>query len=168
MSRSIKKDSELYRHLIDSIKESEGTRKEQGMHVPYLDSVGVLTIGYGHNLFDSPIDYGDGLAEDDALELLEKDLAVASSEVIVRWPWVYWLSPQRQAVIIDMAFNLGIYRLSKFRRFLRAAECVSYHDTGIDNIITAAYEMLDSKWAEQVPRRAIKLVKQWLSNEWQK
>jgi len=56
------------------------------------------------------------------------------------------LSTTRQAVLVDMAFNLGHKRLAGFTKTL---ELIA---TG--NFSAAADEMLDSTWAKEVPKRA--------------
>jgi lysozyme len=58
-----------------------------------------------------------------------------------------------------MAFNLGIAGLQRFTKFLAALEQKDYE--------TAATEMLDSVWAEQVGRRAQRLAAQMRSGAWQ-
>ena len=59
------------------------------------------------------------------------------------------LNPNRQAVIIDMAFNLGFGGLREFVKMITAVQESRYDD--------AADEMLASKWAKQVGNRAKKL-----------
>jgi lysozyme len=51
-----------------------------------------------------------------------------------------------------MSFNMGLPTLSKFTRTLQAIKNGRYSD--------AADEMLDSKWARQVGKRAERLSKQ--------
>ena len=58
-----------------------------------------------------------------------------------------------------MAFNIGIYGLLGFKKFLSLCEAMSYTD--------ASEEMLNSKWAEQVGARAHRLSLQMRSGEWQ-
>jgi len=50
---------------------------------------------------------------------------------------------------MDMAFNMGVPRLCKFQKMWNAI-----HEEKYD---VAAKEMLDSRWANQVKSRAIKL-----------
>ena len=56
-------------------------------------------------------------------------------------------------IIVDMAFNLGVPRLSNFKKMWAAI-----HE---NNFEEAAKEMLDSRWARQVGRRAIELAR-WM------
>ena len=52
----------------------------------------------------------------------------------------------RQAVLIDMMFNLGSPRFKQFKKMIQALEDNDYS--------RASFEMLDSKWAVQVGNRA--------------
>jgi len=58
--------------------------------------------------------------------------------------------------MVNMCFNLGYPRLSKFKKFLAAMEDNDFE--------TAAKEMMDSKWATQVGDRAERLKQRVLEN----
>lgn len=58
----------------------------------------------------------------------------------------------RAEVLINMAFNMGVKGLLKFRRMLDAVRADDYDK--------AATHMLDSRWASQVGRRAVELARQ--------
>lgn len=109
---------------------------------PYRDTVGKLTIGVGRNLDDV------GITRAEALFLLRNDVEEVRTQ-LERYPWYTQLDPVRQKVLIDMAFNLGIGGLMQFRKMLAALEAGDYGKT--------ADEMLDSKWARQVGKRAQRL-----------
>ena len=156
--------------LRRQLKIHEGTHLRGGLHVPYQDSVDVTTIGYGHNLYDHPINYGKGLTDSQAELLLTIDMERAIRDVMKAYPWAADLDDARLGVLIDMMFNLGPSRLAGFKNFLENLEWVTRcHATVIepDAARLSAYEMLDSKWATQVPRRAIALVKIMLSGNWE-
>lgn len=61
-------------------------------------------------------------------------------------PWFDKLDEVRQAVLISMAFQMGINGLMAFVHFLGAVRDGRWN--------AAAGEMLDSKWAKQTPKRA--------------
>lgn len=109
---------------------------------PYKDSVGKLTIGVGRNLEDV------GISEDEAYYMLQNDIDVAIDRLNRIFPQWIELDDVRQEVLINMSFNLG-NKLAKFKRFLRAVKEGNYEQ--------ASYEMLNSKWATQVGRRAKEL-----------
>lgn len=114
--------------------------------MPYTDTVGKVTIGVGRNLTDR------GISEDEALYLLKNDISLHKEELERSFPIVKSLDSVRYYVLLDMAFNMGIPRLQKFRRMWVYIQTSDYDK--------AAIEMLDSKWATQVGRRAKNLSEQ--------
>lgn len=124
--------------LIKQLKRHEGFRA-----FPYKDTVGKLTIGYGRNLDDV------GITEQEGRALLLNDVEIAVKEVNVTWPWILDHDEVRQQVIYNVAFNMGVPRLSGFKKMFAAMEDFDYEK--------AAEEMLDSKWATQVGDRATEL-----------
>ena len=139
----------------------------RGNHVPYRDSEGFLTIGYGHNLDASPVTGlrpHIGLTEEEATALLMSDIRKAEAALFKAVPWAANLTPPRQAVLVNMAFNLGIGSherhtgLLGFREMLRFLDLADYH--------MAAREMLASRWAIQVGQRAEELAQQMEHGAW--
>ena len=121
---------------------------------PYKCPAGKLTIGYGRNIEDN------GISEEEAELMLANDIQRCVLELKRVLPWYDGLDDVRQAVLIDMCYNLGISRLLKFKRFLSALE-QDYYDL-------AAREMLDSLWAKQVGQRAERLALIMKTGEWHK
>lgn len=109
---------------------------------PYIDSVGVQTIGIGHNLHKP-------LSRKAVEQIFRDDLNDVINECLHAFPWFTELTKHRQHVVLDMCFNLGMTRLRGFVNFLKAMELGEYD--------TAANEMLDSLWAKQVKGRALEL-----------
>lgn len=107
---------------------------------PYKDTVGKLTIGVGRNLDDV------GISEAEAMFLLESDISAVCKDLDRVFPWWQEMTENRQLVLADMCFNLGINRLQGFKNALAAMKEGRYE--------AAAVEMLDSTWAKQVGRRA--------------
>ena len=139
--------------IIDQLKRDEGLRLE-----PYKDSVGVWTIGYGHNLEVGDKDIPPSIKEEQASLWLLKDVANASYQLDTHLPWTKDLDEARRGVLINMAFNLGIAGLLQFHRTLTMIEAGNYKG--------AASAMLESKWAQQVGPRAKRLSEQMLTGEW--
>lgn len=110
---------------------------------PYHCTAEKLTIGVGRNLDDR------GISEDEARYLLKNDIAIVEDELLRVKPDVEYLDPVRQRVLVDMGFNLGIPTLMKFKKMWDAIEDEKWEE--------AAKQMLDSQWANQVGRRAIRL-----------
>jgi lysozyme len=111
----------------------------------YKDSEGIWTAAIGRNL------EARGISMSEALMMLDNDIQYFIEQLTKKIPFFKLLDEIRQIVLIDMAFNLGINRLLEFNNTLKAVEQADY--------ATAAKEMLDSKWAKQVGRRAIRLSK---------
>ena len=113
---------------------------------PYRDTKGKLTIGVGRNLDDV------GISEDEAMYLLENDIRRAeetAGHCCAEHGVLFESLPEdARLVLIDMAFNLG-YRLKGFRKMFAAIKRGDF--------VEAAKEMLDSRWARQVGRRAEEL-----------
>ena len=130
----------------------------------YKDTLGIDTIGIGRNLEDRGITkeeldwmdipsmdavYEYGITEADAMYLAKNDVQIVEDELVRAHPCVEELDAVRQLVLIDMAFNLGVPRLCKFKKMWAAV-----HTKQFD---IAAKEMLDSRWARQVKSRSTKL-----------
>ena len=137
--------------LTEQLRRDEGT-------VPhaYQDSLGYWTIGVGR-LIDAR--RGGGLSPDEIDYLLDNDIRAKTYEVMQALPWAAKLSEPRQAVLVNMAFQLGTKGLLAFHRALGSIEDGQYGE--------AAVEMLDSAWAKQTPARAMRLAVQMESDEWQ-
>lgn len=129
------------RDILDQIILHEG-------EVPYAypDSLGYLTIGVGR-LIDRR--KGGGLRPDEIRLMLANDLRDVEAALDRRLPWWRGLSAVRRKVLIDMAFNLGVEGLLKFRNTLALVQAGEFG--------RAADNMLASKWAGQVKGRAQRL-----------
>jgi lysozyme len=145
--------------LIEKLIAHEGLRLEV-----YQDTLGINTIGIGRNLDDRGITqdeldwmdyptiehvYSDGITEADAVHLAQNDVQIVEEELLRAHPCVEDLDAVRQLVLVDMAFNMGVPRLCKFKNMWNAI-----HEKKFD---IAAKEMLDSRWANQVKSRSVKL-----------
>ena len=113
--------------------------------LPYRDTGGTLTIGYGRNLD------ANGISALEAEVLLDHDLAAAEQACRQAFAWYGTLNDTRQQVLVEMCFNLGLTRLLGFIKALAAMEARAYDQ--------AAAEMLSSAWASHVGRRATRLAR---------
>jgi lysozyme len=128
--------------------EHEGLRLK-----PYYDTMGISTVGVGHNLLASPLpadlqfDLNEtgALTHEQCLELLKADLDTVIDD-LATFEWFAWLSDLRKAAMCDMRFNLGHGRFREFKKMLAALSQRDFND--------ASAAMLDSAWAKQVPSRA--------------
>lgn len=121
--------------LTALLKKQEGYRKE-----PYLCTEGYWTVGYGRNLETNGID------EEEAEYLLKRDIARCRSELTEAIVFFSALDTVRQDALINMAFQMGVVGLMKFKNML-------YH-LSYGNYEKSAEEALDSRWAKQTPVRA--------------
>jgi len=127
------------REEIENILKDLRTDEELRLK-PYKDTEGKLTIGYGHNLDDL------GITERTAEYILAEDLTNVLEELNDKLPWWKKISESHRRGLMNMAFNLGLPRLLKFEKMLRALRK--------GNGERAAAEAIDSKWAKQVGTRA--------------
>ena len=118
---------------------------------PYKCTAGFLTIGVGHNIDAKP------LSNEAINQILEDDIEDALREVEMLSFW-HDLDEVRQAVLIDMCFNLGFSGLRKFSKMLEALSFGDY--------VEAANQMMDSRWANQVGGRSKRLGKMMVSGNW--
>lgn len=140
----IKEEKSMDRELL----KQELHRDEALVKHAYKDSEGYLTIGIGR-LIDKRL--GGGITEEEAYYLLENDITSKEAELVNRFPAYKELDSVRQRAVLNMAFNLGIPRLMKFKKMLGHLQQGNYH--------RAAEEALDSKWATQVGDRALRIAK---------
>jgi lysozyme len=106
-----------------------------------------MTVGIGRNLQAVPF------SQDEIELMFSNDLRRARAGAKTFECYVD-LDPMRQGVLTEMVFQMGVNGVSKFKKFLIAA---NNHDWA-----AAAEEMLDSKWAKQTPERAKSLAKLFL------
>ena len=153
--------------LVKKIAEHEGIVLE-----PYKDSLGISTIGIGRNLEGRGIDdyelmhmnktleeiVANGLTEEEAYYLCNNDIDIVEQELVKQKPIVMDLNETRQMCLVDMGFNLGVPRLMKFKNMWEAIERQDFEWAGA--------EMLNSRWAKQVGRRADNLAKAMENGEW--
>ena len=153
--------------LLDQLVLHEGLEL-----LPYEDSLGIDTIGIGRNLKHRGLseaelgyigkDLSDifewGITKEQAYYLAKNDIEIVEKEVCKAHPCVLELDEIRQRIIIDMAFNMGVPRLGKFKKMWKAIE--------EENFEEAKIQMLDSRWANQVGNRAVRLSNAMETGEW--
>tara|TARA_R110000796_G_scaffold111580_1_gene223102 strand:- start:1280 stop:1699 length:420 start_codon:yes stop_codon:yes gene_type:complete len=123
----------------------EMLRKHEGVEThAYKCTANKTTIGVGRNI--DP-DGGIGLSSDEINYLLLNDIKRVDSEISGAFIWYRTLNTARKDAIMDMCFNMGLPRLSKFKKALAGMALGDYNE--------AASEFLNSRWAKQVGQRAI-------------
>jgi len=135
--------------LQAELTEDEGVKYEI-----YLDHLNLPTCGIGHLILQSDQEYGlqvgTPISETRVRELFEQDIEIVLKECKILFPSFDILPDEVQLIIANMMFNMGRPRLSKFKKFIQAVIMSNWQD--------AANEMVDSRWYNQVPNRANRLV----------
>lgn len=123
--------------LLNEIKHDEGLKL-----YAYLDTRGLLTIGWGR-LIDRN---GGGITKEEADYLLANDVGKAITELDGAFPWLKNMAEIRQRAIANMAFQMGLAGLLKFKTMINALANGNYNE--------AADAALNSLWAKETPERA--------------
>ena len=115
--------------------------RHEGLELkPYRCTSDKLTIGVGRNLDDR------GITHTTAMQMLDEDIELSIEDLRRNLSWFDDMPEPVPEALINLTFNMGIVRLMQFRKtiaFLRDREWDK-----------AATEMLDSRYATQVGRRA--------------
>ena len=146
--------------LINLISDHEGVKLKvyddaTGQELKSGDIlIGHPTIGVGRNVAKD----GLGISQEEAEFMLMNDIERVEEE-IENFP-IEHLNEVRTAVIIDMAFNMGITRFNpnKWKKTFQAIVDEDWQK--------ATTEMLDSNWARQTKRRSAKLSQMMLLGNW--
>ena len=141
MSQTVNKAIEILRgtnntfmdQVVESNVDDEGFRPK-----PYQDTKKVWTFGHGLTW----------ISREESEVVVRMRLDDIRKQINER---IKNLSPARQLVLINMAYNLGVEGLYEFKDMWAAIEA--------GNFDLAAAEMLDSLWAEQVGDRDLDLAK---------
>lgn len=110
--------------------------------IPYPDQFGNLTVGIGHNL-NQPI------TPTKLEEYYDEDTG-GHWKFLNNYSWFAELNDDRRVALMDFAF-MGDKKFAEFEKMISALEKHDYD--------TAADELLDSDYRQQVPLRAIELAK---------
>ena len=161
--------------LMKELKKQEGYRA-----VPYKDTQGFWTIGYGHNLLGRSFDHHENavlfpstktiqvpitpvqyvqyweknpLTTEQAEYILEQDILIVKHTALKIYKGLWEkFDKNRQVAILDLLFNLGEYRYKKFKRHIKATKALDWEKS--------AAEILNSKAARQDPNRYEEIAKQ--------
>ena len=136
--------------LREELAEDEGCKFEI-----YLDHLGLPTFGIGALIKDGDPECGQPVGtpvdEERVRQRFNLDIAVTIEDCKVLYDDFDDLPEEAQLVIANMMFNMGRPRLSKFKGMKAGVDARDWNK--------AADEMVDSRWHDQVPNRAKRLVK---------
>jgi lysozyme len=137
---------DLTRTLIEF---NEGRRNKL-----YQCTAGFWTVGVGRNLEANPL-------SDAAIDfLLDEDIAAVEAQLDKHLSWWREHDEVRRAVLIDLAFNMGINGLLGFKNTLAAFRAKNYE--------AAASGLEKSKWFSQVGNRGPRIVNMVRTGQWPK
>ena len=121
----------------------------------YYDTKHKPTIGIGRNLDDNPLTEEEQcyvghngrslfISNEQANYLCRNDLARVRKDLDKYLPWWRDLNPDRQFVLIDMCFNMGIGNEKKKTGLLSFSKTLpliatGYYDTASENILKSKY-----------------------------
>lgn len=150
---------ELHKRFIDN----EGLRLK-----PYKCTAKKWTIGIGRNFQDNPLtpeevayighDLSQGITEEQAYYLLDKEIEKIVRALDKQLPWWRNLDNNRQFVLLDMAYQMGVDGLLGFRNTLKHIKDGYY--------LKAADNLMKSLYARQTPSRAEKNAYCLRTGEW--
>lgn len=120
----------------------------------YLDHLGYPTFGIGHLVLEEDPEYGfcegHAVESERVKEAFERDLDIAINECAILYKGWEGLPEEVQEILVNMLFNLGRPRLSKFKNMNLAIATKDWK--------MAAIEGRDSLWYRQVSNRAERLM----------
>ena len=138
-------------NVYDQLKVDEGV-----VYEIYLDHLGYKTFGVGHLVLESDpehgYDVGEPVSVERVKECFDRDLDLAISECVALYGMSEWDSfpGEVQEILVNMMFDMGRTRLSKFRKMNAHLLCEEW--------AAAAIEGRDSLWYRQVTNRAERLM----------
>jgi len=120
----------------------------------YLDHLGLPTAGIGHLLLSADPEFTRSVGSSVSKERVDAWFSVDIRNCLYDCHNIFqnWeeLPSEAQCILANMAFNLGGPRLRKFKNMIDAVHR--------DDFAEVADQMLDSRWARQVPNRANRLI----------
>lgn len=164
----------MNKKLFEQLYRDEGCKL-----VPYQCTEGFWTIGVGRNLETNGLStqeqelfFGNTMSSTEVINSLkERGISKREAHLMLLddlFSTLYSLSTRlsfadhidaRVAVFINMAYQMGVSGLFKFKRTLAYFNAKDYE--------ACAKELLDSVWAIQTPERAARLSIQMATGEWQ-
>jgi len=132
--------------MFNMLKKHEGYKPQM-----YKDTEGHWTIGVGHLVTANEISKFKNrkLSDTEIRSLFDSDLNIAIANAKKFAPNLNTLPLPVQHAMVNMAFNLGINRLMKFKDLRQSLASKDFNK--------ASKDMLNSKWASQVKGRAVEL-----------
>ena len=142
--------------MINKLTAAERLIRHEGIKLqPYKDDKGLWTIGVGRCIDKNPFsaaelkavgDWEHGITQNAALMLLRNDMDKIMAALQKKLPFWKTLDGERQYALLDMAFQMGVGGLLKFKKMLAAM--------AVKNWKLAAAECLNSSYGKTYKTRA--------------
>jgi lysozyme len=143
--------------LQKELAEDEGCKYEI-----YLDHIGYKTFGIGHLCKatdpENDMDVGTEVSKERVDECFEADIKMTIEDCNILYSNFNDIPEEAQLILANMMFNLGRPRLSRFLNLKAAVDSEDWME--------ASVQMMDSKWAKQVPNRAKRLCERMEKLSW--
>jgi len=146
-----KEETMKFDRLYQRLKIDEGCKFEI-----YDDHLGYKTFGIGHLVKETDEEYGwpcgEPVSEERVMQCFRDDTHTAIRECYALYGESYFedFPDEVQEILVNMMFNLGRPRLSKFKKMNAALKKEDWKE--------AAKEGRDSRWYRQVTNRAERLM----------
>ena len=138
-----------YKSLKKRIQKNEGFSIK-----PYEDKLGNLTIGYGHLIKKNEVHLKNkNQTHQSLLDLFQKDFKKTVEAYNVSF-FKYNFNKKEERLLIEMIFQLGIKNVLKFKKMILNLQNKNKYLT--------AFEMMNSLWYKQTPKRVAILIKDYL------
>jgi len=138
--------------ILDAIKKQiifhEGVRLSK-----YLDTLGKETIGIGH-LIQPGERFPNKISKEEAYNLFDKDFIDHYQGIKERLNVFGNVDAVRQGALLDMAFNLGVSGVKKFKNALEYLKERNYEDAYKEIMYKSKDSTEKSLYAQQLPNRA--------------
>jgi len=135
---------------------AELERDEGRRYYPYKDSLGIETVGVGHNLAVAPLPGQTYPMSDSTVSALrDADIASTEKKLDTYLPWWRTLDDVRQRVMLNMCFNLGIGRPGNGQGLLSFGTFLGLVQKG--DYAAASRDLTGTLWHRQVGQRAVRL-----------
>ncbi len=141
-----------YKKLIKRIKKHEGFSL-----TPYRDQLGFLTIGYGHLILPDEKE----LTKNKKTKIELENIFIQDFEIAVnnykKFLKKYTHNQKEEELLIEMIFQIGVRGVLRFSNLLKNMRKKNKH--------LVCFEMMNSLWYNQTPKRVKNLIKVFLSDE---
>lgn len=152
--------------LVQQLKMEEGFRSSR-----YIDSTHNPTIAYGHNINGRPLSIEEqkvlfpgqksypikehelqklwrtvDLTDEQSIFLLQQDIHIAEADCATIFKNWDELPSEKKVPLIDMSFNLGAFKLRKFKRMIAAVEAGDWKKAGKEVRNSLSYVQARSRY----------------------